>query len=421
MSSTQLIQVFEHQKLLCYPQSPLQKKDWEALIRFNERHKNRYFEVIHKGVRFKQYVGVIQVGQLTIEILPKADASPASGDHLAKTKWRRVLIEMLRTCHLLNLENVDTASLKLSTHSLLDLYLEVFLSDLKQLIRRGLVKQYRNLEGNRTALKGRLRFAPHLRKNSVHQERFYVQYQTYDRAHLLHILLYKALNLIPQITTNPHLHDSARQLRLDFPPMPDLSVTTAIFDQVKLNRKTQAYQKVLALARLILLRLSPNLQSGCSSLPALLFDMNALFEEYIYRQLHKTAQQELFKIFYQPSQKFWKPNQGLARRLRPDLILQTTNQKIILDTKWKVISKINPSMDDLRQMYTYHHFFEAQQSLLIYPSVSSALQGLHSGYFLDNTTNLHTCSLLLLDLFDEQHRLRKDLGIDIWNNISALI
>ena len=45
----------------------------DALLKFNEYHHYKYFNGITRGIRFKQYVGLIQVDGLTIEILPKVD------------------------------------------------------------------------------------------------------------------------------------------------------------------------------------------------------------------------------------------------------------------------------------------------------------------------------------------------------------
>ena len=52
-----------------------------------------YYSLIHNGVRFNEYVGVIQIGETIIEVLPKADNSQKGADE--KKKWRDILIDML--------------------------------------------------------------------------------------------------------------------------------------------------------------------------------------------------------------------------------------------------------------------------------------------------------------------------------------
>jgi 5-methylcytosine-specific restriction enzyme subunit McrC len=54
-----------------------------------------YFDLIHKGIKFKEFVGVIQVGQLVIEVLPKADNNTNAGD---ERKWRAVLFKYASNC-----------------------------------------------------------------------------------------------------------------------------------------------------------------------------------------------------------------------------------------------------------------------------------------------------------------------------------
>ena len=62
------------------------------MLRLNEYHQGAYFEPIAKGVKFSQYVGVIQIDGLTIEIHPKADKDEDSAP------WRHVLLNMLKAC-----------------------------------------------------------------------------------------------------------------------------------------------------------------------------------------------------------------------------------------------------------------------------------------------------------------------------------
>jgi 5-methylcytosine-specific restriction enzyme subunit McrC len=72
------IQVFEHQTLHYgrdYDSVSFEEKHFIALAKLNEYHKNKYFTIVHKGIKFSQYVGVVQIDDLSIEILPKSDNS----------------------------------------------------------------------------------------------------------------------------------------------------------------------------------------------------------------------------------------------------------------------------------------------------------------------------------------------------------
>src|SRR5690606_20985123 len=87
------IQVFEHSFLPI--KGSFTQRHFVALSKLNALHNYQYFDLKHNGVVFKQFVGVIQVDGLTIEVLPKVDTYE-SDDENAKKKWQSVLIQMLR-------------------------------------------------------------------------------------------------------------------------------------------------------------------------------------------------------------------------------------------------------------------------------------------------------------------------------------
>ena len=70
------IQVFEFDEIKQgrkYDGETFEAHELLAIQKYNTINKNKYFTLTHNGVKFKNYVGVLQVGKLTIEILPKAD------------------------------------------------------------------------------------------------------------------------------------------------------------------------------------------------------------------------------------------------------------------------------------------------------------------------------------------------------------
>jgi 5-methylcytosine-specific restriction enzyme subunit McrC len=78
------IQRYEYGHLLIGEEG-FTKGHWEAFVKLNTIHEGKYFEVLHNGVRFKQYVGVIQVDDILVEILPKNTSSSPKNNPSSST------------------------------------------------------------------------------------------------------------------------------------------------------------------------------------------------------------------------------------------------------------------------------------------------------------------------------------------------
>lgn len=367
------ITVFEHDSLRvqdypCFTESVL-----SALEKFYGTKGTPYFKLIHRGVRFGSYVGVLQIGKVTIEILPKADRNP--NDERSKAVWSKRLILMLKAVGAFKIHAPSSATLTLRHNFILDLYFELYVTELEYLLHKGLVKKYRKVEGNRTALKGSLKFGQHIRENLVHKERFYVRHTTYNKEHLLHQVLYQGLQLLSRLNTNAKLQGRIGNLLFSFPEMPALKISENTFQQIKLNRKTEGYSAALEIARLLLLNYHPDLSAGKQNVLALMFDMNLLWERFVYVSLRKHLPDNC-QISPQNSKDFWEADGGSPRTMRPDIVLTKSNKStIVLDTKWKNASDNKVTVEDLRQMYVYHIFYNAKKVALVYPGNSSPLSG----------------------------------------------
>jgi 5-methylcytosine-specific restriction enzyme subunit McrC len=387
------ITVYEHQSLRV-KEEELTQDLYDQFVKFYGNGVP-YFSLIRNGVQFNEYVGVIQIGNTLIEVLPKADKNANDAN---KKEWQAALLGMLRAVHGFEVKAPTESSLALKSNSVLDLYFEMFIQEVERLLHSGLAKKYRRTEGNLTALKGSLIFSKQISKNLVHQERFYTQYTTYDTEHLLHIILYKTILLLKRINTSPKLLNRINSLVLNFPAsdnyrMPSQKITEATFERITLNRKTQDYKKALDIARLLLMNYHPDLNKGNKHVLALLFDMNLLWEQFVLVSLKKSKS---FKVTGQNSKGFWKPTNGRARSIRPDIKIQNNQGTFILDTKWKNVNS-KPSIEDIRQMYAYHHYFEAEKVALLYPGEENYISGNFVQVNHKNINKNQECGLMFVD------------------------
>jgi len=414
-SSPKFAQVFEHSSLKIGEQG-LTQSHFDALVRYNERHGCTLFSVGHRRLHFGSYVGVLQVGSLTIEILPKADKSNAD-DPQTKAKWQRALLDMLRQSGLLDVESAPAANLHLRRSPLIDLYLESFVTEVERLAHAGLVKKYRLHEANLNKLKGRILFSQHVRRNLLHRERLYTAHQTYDADNLFNRILKVALGIVERLAVRPAITARASALSLAFESVSDARITADTFARLRLDRNTQRYHAALQLARLIILNYSPDLRGGREHVLAILFDMNRLFERYILVQLRRTQAKHPIPnltIEGQRSARFWG-----SKHIRPDIVITVgtgaSPERIILDTKWKVPKDDRPSDEDLKQMYAYNLHLGAARSILLYPRADAAQTEIAEPFALGASplaAHHHTCATHFTGLF-EGDTLRKDVGISL--------
>jgi 5-methylcytosine-specific restriction enzyme subunit McrC len=401
------IQVFEH-SFLAIERGKFEQRHFVALSKLNALHKDKYFDLRHNGIKFKHYVGVIQVDGLTIEILPKID-----NDGKSINAWQKALIEMLRITKKLKIQKVDHADVNRQSIHLLDIYFEWFLNEVQLLIHQGLIKQYYKETSNVKALKGKLEFAGHISKNLVHKERFYTTHQVYDKDHLVHRILSKALNIVEKCTKGNYLYSKCKTVQLDFPDVKNIAVTEATFSKIPKTRKTAPYETALAISKFIILNFAPNISSGSENMLALLFDMNSLWEEYILARL-KQSEKEV-TIYGQQSTTFWN---GIS--IRPDIVIESNTEKFIIDTKWKNINGGKPSTDDLRQMYVYNDYWKSDKAMLLYPSNETFFSDFVAFEENGSKDNQHKCGLGKISIFKQNETALNDkIGDDIINWFTA--
>jgi 5-methylcytosine-specific restriction enzyme subunit McrC len=161
------------------------------------------------------------------------------------------------------------------------------------------------------------------------------------------------------------------------------------------NRKTQSYKTAISIAKLLLLHYHPDVSQGRNNVLALMFDMNLLWEQFVYVSLRKNAS---IKVTAQSSRHFWESDTGTLSKMRPDIWIQKGEESFVLDTKWKNLNGKNPSPEDLRQMYVYHEYYSAKKVALVYPGAEKEAT---KGTFISPHENIKSekeCSIISISV-----------------------
>ena len=326
---------------------------------------------VGKVITAKNYVGVITTRDGTeIEILPKLTLAGDDSDEAI----RKVFLTMLRTVQEAPFKTFRTAHLNTSRMRLLDLFVRMFLEEAHRLIQRGLKSDYTVRQDNETCVHGKIVFSEHIRKNLLHRERIFVEYDVFS-------LDSPENRLVKSTAVYLQRHATDRQNRKD------LRIVLSVMEQVPVSKNVEQdflrcsqsrtmvdYQRLLELCRVFLQGKSFTAFSGGQAALALLFPMERVFESYVAAVLRRHLDSRQYRVHVQAKDKylFELPRKQFA--LRPDLVIEDLNrgERTILDTKWKLLSpqwyNFGISQADMYQMYAYQKEYQAKQAVLLYPN-----------------------------------------------------
>ena len=322
-------------------------------------------------ISVNNYVGLIQMQNgYQVQVLPKIDfgTDPDNGNEETK----RVFLRMLRSMKDFPSKVFNDANLKMDRMTLYEIFINMYLQEVRILVKHGIKSAYVAREDNLKFYKGKLVVNEQIKQNAAHGERFYVRYDEYlvDRAE--NRLVKATLLKLQGITGSAENQKEIRQLLTAFEMVQPSVNYQKDFSRVVIDRNTKDYDMLMRWSRVFLLNKSFNTFSGGNNARALLFPMEKVFESYVAQQLKKVLLDLNWEVSTQDKgyYLFDSPRQFA---LRPDIVItREDGSRIILDTKWKSLvdkPRINYgiSQADMYQMYAYAKKYETPEIWLLYP------------------------------------------------------
>lgn len=324
----------------------------------------------HKGVKVikpQSYVGVINIdNKVQIEILPKIDI----GDD---NELRKLFLKMLSSLKEFKGKSFKNAQLNDSKLPIYEVFIQMYLNEVQELLKKGLKSDYLTIEGNITFFKGKFLINQHLKHNIIRKDRFYMAYDEFHINRPENRLIKTTLLKLNKISSNGKNQLLAKRLLAEFEMVNQSTNIDKDFSLVKKDRNAQAYQSLMTWSQVFLKNKSFSTFKGTENVNALLFPMEKIFESYISKQLknissnysgYKIETQKQTQYLFDEPRKF---------RLKPDIyISMNSNPYKVLDIKWKRLNtdfknNYGISQSDMYQMYAYAYKYNVEDIVLIYP------------------------------------------------------
>lgn len=350
------------------------------------------FKYSNKKLIAQHYVGVLQLGAHTVEVLPKIDGNNV----------RQNLVAMLAVALDLDISEGEVARVATQNHGVLEILIRLFCEKLFAQVKRGLVRRYEGLEENLSVLRGKLGIAEQVRLNAANPERLFCRFDELQEDNPLNQILKAAIRYLLKVSMELNNQRQLAELLLIFEGTSDCARASLPWHRVLFDRMSDRFKPCFKLAGLLLKNTPPDVSGGAAQGFSLFFDMNVLFEEYIGRMAISTFRPLSYQVTLQG------PQQNLARdenknlapafAMKPDIVGQLNSQTAwIVDTKWKPLAKKNPwnplsteqkdavEQSDFYQMYAYANRYNCPDVILLYPHYKELGQdaGIRGSYLLN--------------------------------------
>lgn len=323
----------------------------------------------------QNYVGVIKYKNFQFNILPKLirNADERNIDEIKQKTVIDNLTYMISLTQKLDIKITEHADINQCENPFLEILIREYANSLFSCLKKTTPRNYIREEDNLNYLKGKLQFTENIRYNCANQAKFYCEYDEFsenNKLNQLFLFVSKSLFGISQNSENKKILSFIMNYFCDLPLVP--------FDKYKakkiiLTRNQQLFEHPFKLAKMFLQNISVDISKNAIENITLLWDMNFLFEEFVYEIIRRCDLG--YKVHYQKDEKLLINPENNRRygNTYVDIYLgNKDNNKdiIILDTKYKVNKGGNSEFEntDIYQICTYCRIHNSNNAILFYPA-----------------------------------------------------
>lgn len=393
--------------------------NFDNLYQLNNLISKDYSHLIRtdlEGIHIKNFVGVIKLGDVLIEILPKIyNKNNVRINNDIKTEIYRNLYYMINKALKVPYNNIDFNNYNVSSGMILDFFMNLFLKNLSLGLLKGPYRTYMREEENSNYLKGKLLVSKNIIKNPLNTK-VYSEFDNYTEDNIVNQIFKFVVQDMIKNTLWPENKMIGNKILMSLTDVSDVNITGSTFINLKNDRLLIDFKNLLDFARFYILNKSIDFTSPKENNVFIFnIDMNTVYQDYI-SELLKEYSNDIFnhsKVYTQKSGKhliYDNYNSGRLN-LQPDISIENDNGiQVIIDTKYKRLSLGKPrkgvSDKDIYQMFGYYHKYEKPKIILLYPEYGAAVTDVYS-FYLESKNKLHISTINLnRSLYKKEEELK---------------
>lgn len=375
--ATEVLTVFEHDTIPVVQSrtkhKELGRRHADVLEKLEKKLPSKAWAWGNRKIKFANFCGVVSLGNLSIEILPKIDRPELKAD---KEKSRDVLVRMLVKARRLKLYRTGLAEIDIQKRNLLDIFILHFCEQLRIQLAQGMIRKYVKREKNLNVLRGRLLTERQFKLNLAHRERLFCRYDELSEDNAYNRILKFVLGILIKEATGNRAFQQVSELLMRFDLISDSSVNSSSLDSLNFDRLTERYEPIFNQCGYFLKGFYPDVRAGKEPCLSILFDMNRLFEAYVGAELRKEARNRGLRLREQGPVKHFAMRRDTGRQvfwMKPDFsFLDGQDPAVgIADAKWKILDEKEKDLEitqaDIYQMGSYASVYGVKSLALVYP------------------------------------------------------
>lgn len=342
---------------------------------------------VRDGIKTQNYIGTICFEGGTLNIFPKTYKLDADDDEYEDWDTEDLvhnLVVWLNYCDKYEFPFINITSSLSNTNNLFELLVAIYSHYVKQALDRAPFRQYEDVYEIGEVVKGRIDFTSYIGKQypNGNWNKIPYEYSNFVFDNKVNRILKSTCKLLYGLTSERKSKDLLRNLMVRLGEVADENVLPADCDKIRLSKLHSKYSMLLSMSKMFLLNRTSTNDVGTSKSFCFLFPTELLFEGFIGGYL-KEKMAEFAKVRCQTSDQYLAnllvdgEYKGRAFRLKEDIMVETEDAVIVLDTKYKEIDrfdkinnfadKLGISDNDMKQMAVYAVKRKAKKLFLIYP------------------------------------------------------